>query len=394
VNSDFKTISLISAAHGLSHFSALLFPPLFPYMKDELGVSYAALGFMAAVFYAFSAIFQPVAGFVVDRYGPRAVLLGGIGLLAGGVLIGGLFPSYAGLVVGSGVAGLGNSVFHPADYAIMNSRVSAQRLPYAFSAHGVVGYLGFAAAPIFGASLAPWLGWKATLLAGAGVGFAVLAVLLLNAASLKVERQAPPKQSAPFAEQMGVIFSTPVVMCFLYFTLFACGLVGLQTFGVSAMAAQYGVSAALASGALTSYLIGSACGIVVGGYTASRIKPEHVAGGGMTVKATMVLLIATAALPPMFLPVLMAIAGFSAGVVAPSRDLLVRSATPPGAMGRVYGFVYSGLDVGSLLTPVLYGWLMDHSLPHGVFYLACGFTVLAIFTVLSLPARQPVTARS
>ncbi len=208
MNNDFKTISLISAAHGLSHCSALLFPPLFPYMKDELGVSYAALGFMAAVFYAFSAIFRPVAGFVVDRYGPRAVLPGGIALLAGGVLIGGLFPSYAGLVVGSGVAGLGNSVFHPADYAIMNSRVSAQRLPYAFCAHGVVGSLGFAAAPIFGASLAPWLGWKATLLPGAGVGFAVLAVLLLNSASLKVERQAPPKQSAPFAEQMGVIFST------------------------------------------------------------------------------------------------------------------------------------------------------------------------------------------
>jgi MFS family permease len=394
VKGNAAVISLVALAHGTSHFFQLVTAPLFPFIKDDLGVSYAALGFVMALFYTVSAICQPIAGFVVDRFGGRTVLIVGIGLQAAGTLIAALSGSYAQLVVGSLLAGVGNSVFHPADFSILNSRVETGRLGHAYSAHGVAGSLGYAAAPAFSGTLGALFGWHAALFAAAGVGLAVFLVLLANARRLHSREARPAGAKAAGGVSARVLFAAPVVMCFLYFAIYAAGLAGLQSFGVAAMTVQYGVAAALASSALTAYMVGSACGIFAGGFIAGRTeRHDLVAASGLAIGAAAMLLIAVGQLPGGALPVILGGAGLAIGATGPSRDMIVRASTPSGATGRVYGFVYSGLDVGQLATPVFFGWLMDSALPQGVFYGICGFTALAIITVLQLPGRRPVTQR-
>ena len=388
MRNDATVIALISFAHGMSHFYQLLLAPLFPFVKDELGVSYAALGFLVALFYALSALLQPLAGFVVDRYGARNVLFGGVAFVVAGVLVQGMSSSYATLAVGAALGGIGNSVFHPADFAILNARVSTPRLGYAFSAHGVVGYVGYAIAPVFSVGIGTAFGWQAALLAGAALGLALLALLAVNARHF--ETQARPSK-ASIKSQASVLFAAPVVLCFVYFTVFAAGLTGLQSFGVSSMVEQYRVAATAASGALTAYLVAAALGILAGGVVASRTnRHDVVAATGMGVSAGAVLVVAMQLLPGGALPVLLALAGFASGVVAPSRDLIVRASTPPGAAGRVFGFVYSGLDVGALATPVFYGWLLDRGAPDAVFYTVFAFTFAAMLTVLLLRVTNPL----
>jgi FSR family fosmidomycin resistance protein-like MFS transporter len=390
---DAVVIGLVALAHGLSHFFQLVIAPLFPLIKQELGVSYAALGFVVTLFYALSAMFQPVAGFVVDRFGGRAVLIGGIACLTLGTLLAGSASTYGVLVAGAALAGMGNSVFHPADFSILNARVGSARLGHAYSAHGIAGSLGYASAPIFSGGLGALVGWHNALFAAAAVGFLMLLLLISNWKRLHM---ADAQAKRPEAKtDFSILFAAPVVMCFLYFAIYAAGLAGLQSFSVSAMSVQYEVAAALASSALTAYMIGSAAGIFAGGFIATRTtRHDLVAAAGLALSATVVSMIAISAIPGTALPVMLALAGFCVGSTGPSRDMIVRASTPAGATGRVYGFVYSGLDVGSLSTPVFYGWLMDHHMPQGVFYTVAGLTVLAMFTVLQLPGRRPAIQRT
>jgi FSR family fosmidomycin resistance protein-like MFS transporter len=394
MKNDATVIGLVSFAHGMSHFYQLLLAPLFPFIKDELGVSYAALGFLVALFYTLSGLFQPLAGFVVDRYGARTVLLGGVALLIAGAFLQGMAGSYATLALGAALTGVGNSVFHPADFAILNARVSTPRLGYAFSAHGVLGYVGYAVAPLFSVAIGAAYGWQTALLTGAAIGFVLLVLLLVNSRHLEIRLHATQAKKTSFSSDARVLFAWPVLLCFIYFTVFAAGLTGLQSFGVAALVEQFSVAATAASSALTAYLVSAALGILAGGFVAARAsRHDIVAAAGLAVNAVAVLLIALNQVPVAALPVALAIAGFASGVVAPSRDLIVRASTPPGAAGRVFGFVYSGLDVGSFVTPVFYGWMLDHHLAHGVFYTVFAFTALAILTVLQLPGRSSVLVR-
>jgi predicted MFS family arabinose efflux permease len=250
----------------------------------------------------------------------------------------------------------------------------------------MVGYVGYAIAPVFSVAIGAAYGWRTALLAGAVLGVALLVLLAAHARYLHIDLK-PKKHS--MRSEASVLFTAPVVLCFVYFAVFAAGLTGLQSFGVSAMIEQFNVAPTAASGALTAYLVSAAIGILAGGFVAARVtRHDLVAAGGMAVNAVSVLCIATAIVPSAALALTLALAGFASGMVAPSRDLIVRASTPPGAAGRVFGFVYSGLDVGSLATPVFYGWLLDHHLPSGVFYVAAGFTALAMLTVLLLPGRS------
>ena len=366
-------IVLVALAHGTSHFFQLALAPLFPLIKDDLGVSYAALGFAATLFFAVSALLQPIAGFVVDRYGGRTVLIGGIGLQALGTLVAAAAGSYAQLVAGAVIIGIGNSVFHPADFSILNSRIEKARLGHAYSAHGIAGSLGYAVAPVFTGTIGAFFGWHVALFGAAGVGVAVFALLLANAGSLQAaEFRSTEGKASPVSAR--VLFSAPVVMCFLYFAIYAAGFGGLQSFSVAAMTELYTVPTALASSALTAYMVGSACGIFAGGFLA--------------IGTTIFLLVGMTLFPGAALPFVLAIAGLCTGATGPSRDMIVRASTPSGATGRVYGFVYSGLDVGQLSTPVFFGWLMDNGMAEGVFFGICAFTALAIFTVLQLQGRK------
>jgi len=394
VSKDARIITLIGIGHAMSHFLQLVLAPLFPAIREELGISYAVLGSVLMVFFALSALLQPVAGFVVDRFGGRGVLLGGLALMVLGTLLMSFAQGPELLFVGAAISGTGNAVFHPADFAILNGTVTQKRLGHAFSSHGVAGMLGFAAAPVFSAAIGTAYGWQNALLAAAALCFVVLLLLAANA-KLFVGQAETKKRQGPVDAR--VLLALPVLMCLLFFTLHSAGLGALQQFGVSAMQEYFRVGPGLASAALTSYILGSAAGMIAGGFVAARFtRHDLISAAGFGVASFNALVIALGLVPGIALPVLLAISGLAIGVTYASRDLIVRAATPPGATGRVFGFVYSGLDLGSLATPVLCGWLMDHHLPQGIFYVVFACTFAAIITVLQLPARTaaPATQRT
>jgi MFS family permease len=386
-------IALIAIGHAMSHFLQLVLAPLFPLIREDLGVSYATLGMVVMLFFAMSALLQPVAGFVVDRYNGRGVLLGGLALMVLGTATMSFAQGPALLFVGAAISGTGNSVFHPADFSILNGCVSQPRLGHAFSTHGVSGMLGFALAPVFSGAIGSLYGWHNALLLAAALALAVLLLLGTNARLFQPVAHAERKSRG--ALDVRVLLALSVMMCFAFFALHAAALGALQNFGVSAMKEQFGIGTTLASSALTAYILGSAAGMLAGGFLVARVhRHDIVAAAGFAVGSLNALLVATGAIPGGMLPVVLSLSGLAVGLTYPSRDLIVRAATPPGATGRVYGFVYSGLDVGSLATPVLCGWLMDHGLPQGVFYIVFACTFAAILTVLQLPARAPATVRT
>jgi MFS transporter, FSR family, fosmidomycin resistance protein len=281
-------------------------------------------------------------------------------------------------------------VFHPADFAILNARVDPRRLGYAFSFHGVGGNLGWALAPAFSYAVSAMYGWHVALMCAAVLGPMMIALLLANGGAIAVAGRsvAHGAPKARLADDIRVLLSLPVVMCFLYFLLLSVAFTGVQIFGVTGMVALHQVTVALASQALTAYLLGSAAGVLFGGWVATRVKRHDlVAAGGLFTGGMAVLTMAFAPLSPWALAPVLAMAGFFTGMTNPSRDMLVRSATPPGSAGKVYGFVYSGLDVGSMATPVFYGWLIDQGMPQAVFIAVFAATLLTIATVLQLPGH-------
>ena len=388
-------MALIGSAHGVSHFLQLTLPPLFPLLKDELDVSYAALGLVMSVFFGASGIGQTISGFLVDRIGARRVLVGGLLLFGGAIASTGVVTSYWTLLPLAALAGLGNSVFHPSDYAIFNTVIDRRRVGRAFSVHSISGNLGWVLAPGFVGAITAAVSWRAALVAAGGVALLMAAGLAVFGRELdqRVDAGARAIPSRGLSGGARLLLAAPILIAFAYFTLLATAWVGLQTFGVPTIVALYGAPLAVATGALTGFLLGNSIGTLGGGFVADRTtRHDVIAAGGMVLAAGITLVMATGAIPIALLPVLMATAGGCLGLTGPSRDMLVRSATPPGASGKVYGFVYSGLDVGSAATPLLFGWLLDHGEPRMVFLLTAALMGLTTFTVLQASRRvSPVT---
>ncbi len=391
LKTDVRTIGLVALAHGLSHFFQIATAVLFPLIKDDLDVSYVALGGTVAIYYVVSGVCQTAAGFAVDRYGARRVLFFGMALAVAGAALAGFAHSYAMLVAAALIGGIGNSVFHPCDFSILNARVTKERLGYAFSGHGMAGYLGYAVAPVYAIVMAGAFGWRGALLGAAVLGAVVIVVLAVFRDAIHaapVERGSAAAGTGLMAD-VRILTSLPVLMCFGYFILVSVAFIATQNFGVVTFMALYGVSAVLASTALTSYLLGGAAGILAGGFIAVRTsRHDLVAVTGMAFSALLMFILASAWFAAAFLPLLCAAAGFATGVTGPSRDLIVRATTPAGATGKVYGFVYSGLDVGSMVTPVYFGWLLDGGKPSIVFYTVVVTAILTIATVLNLPGNR------
>jgi len=366
---DAEVIGLISLAHGTSHFYHLLLPSLFPWLMGEFGLSFTQAGFLMTVFFVVSGIGQALAGFVVDRHGARPVLFFGVGMLAVCGVVLGLADSYAGLIVAAAVAGVGNSIFHPADFTLLNRRVSTPRLGHAFSMHGLAGNLGWAAAPVFMVGIAAFSNWHVAAFAAAAVGAVVLVLLWLRrrvlddvALAAVVARPANTGAVAG-AGQLAFLRVPSVWMCFTFF-LFATGAFGiLQSFAPALLGELYGLSIAAASFALTAYLLGASAGTLAGGFAAAKASSERVIAVALGSSALFATLLATSISPPWAAAPLMALVGFGVGVAGPSRDLLVRRAATArfgkASFGRVYGFVYSGLDLGLALTPLAFGPLLD-----------------------------------
>jgi MFS family permease len=387
---DVRIIGLVGVGHGVSHFYQLVLPPLFPLIKDDLGVSYAALGFAVALYFTVSGVCQFLAGFAVDRFGARPVLFSGLALCVAGALLTGLSRNYEMLLAAAVIGGVGNSVFHPSDFAILNARVNSARLGYAFSWHGIAGFAGYAVAPAFSVGAAAAVGWHGALLVAGAMGVAFLALAWFLRADLHVE-PASKSQAADhrLADDFKVLMSTPVLMCFGYFVLTSISFIAIQSFGVSTMVALFEMPVAMASAALSLYFLASAAGIFTGGFIATKFSRHNVvAATGVSASASLVLLVATVPLPLAAVPLVLAAAGFCSGVTNPSRDLIVRQTTPPGSTGKVYGFVYSGIDVGSMFMPVVFGWMLDQGNPRGVLLTMVVALSLTVATVLHLPTRK------
>src|SRR5687768_3354763 len=390
VGDDVRVIGLVGFGHFVSHFFQLALPPLFPILHEDLGVSYVALGLLMSVFFAASGIGQTAAGFVVDRFGATRVLLGGMGTLAVAVGLAGFSPSYAFLVPLAALAGFGNSVFHPANYAILNGSVTATRVGRAYSVHGISGNLGWAAAPVTVVALSHFAGWRAALMLVGAAGVLITLGLISQTHVLNDARPRVATAAAGWHSSVRLLLSTPILVAFVFFALIAMAIVGLQSFAVTALVAIYDIPLALATGVLTALLVGSATGILTGGVLADRTHRHHVVAiTGAAVAAAFALTIASEALPAPFLAAVMALVGFCLGSTQPSRDMLVRRATPAGASGKVYGFVYSGLDAGSALTPLLFGWLMDRGEPRTVFMVAAVAMLLTIATAMQVRRSTP-----
>ena len=371
---DATVIGLVGLAHSISHFSQLLLAPLFPWLKVEFGVSYAELGLLMTVFFVTSCAVQTASGFLVDRVGPWPVLLGGLSLVGVAALGYATSHSYAMLALWSVVAGIGNGVFHPVDFTLLNRKVHPSRLGHAFSVHGVTGALGWALAPALLVPLAVALSWRKALLVAGALAFVVLALLWLNRRRLAVEASPPPApaartsvQTPPAGGAFDFLAIPAVWMCFAFFLFFAMALSGIQTFAPAAARQLHDVPLAMAASCLTVYMIASASGTIVGGFLASNpARCERVVAAAFTVAAGIAFTLGLADVRAAVVPILFGAMGLASGIAGPSRDMLVKRSSPDNATGRVYGVVYSGLDIGQAIAPLLFGTLMDHGRPADV----------------------------
>ena len=391
---DASVIGLVGLAHASSHFSHLLLPLMFPIFIKEFGFSYSELGLLMSVFFVVSGLGQASAGFLVDRRGARPVLFGALALILLACVVASFATGYAGLVLVAVLAGLGNASFHPVDFTIMNQRVSPGRLGYAFSAHGITGNLGWAGATVFFATITSLTNWRTAYMAAALMYGAILLLLVLQRD--KLSTTVAVRAGGEKAEHDLAFMKLPVVWwCFGFFLLSTMTLAVVQSFSVSLLDAMYGVSFEAATMTLTAYMLCGALGMLVGGYVAARaLNSDRVVALCMTAAAVLVALCGTGLLGATGTMVVLAATGLAIGIGGPSRDMMIKKATPKGSTGRVYGMVYSGLDVGFAISPVLFGMFMDRGWFSLTFYGAALVLLLSVGAALGVGTRTGPVVRA
>ena len=373
-----RIIGLVGAAHFISHYYILLLPPLFVFIRADYGVSYTELGLAIATFNVVSAVFQTPTGFLIDWIGARLILIAGLALGATAVLVMGLVPSFSVLVAMMAFNGLANTVYHPADYAILSHVIASRRIGHAFSVHTFSGMLGTAMAPASLLLLQSVVGWRGALVAAAMLGFAVAALLLLKGDRL-FDRVRPGKEARAAQTPDG-----DTGWRLLFFVLLAITSGGVSNYSVVALGALYATPVSVANAALSAFLLLSAFGVLAGGFFAVRTSHHTlVASLGLLATGAAVLLIGTVDLGTVLLILAMAAGGLANGIVMPSRDMIVRAVTPRGSYGKVFGFVTTGFNIGGIVAPPIYGALMDHGHPRAVFLVVGVASVAAIVTVIT-----------
>ncbi len=389
---DASIIALVGLAHASSHFAHLLLPLMFPVFMKEFGLSYSELGLLMTTFFVVSGLGQAGAGFLVDRLGARPLLFlaTGIFMLASGAAS--LVTGYTGLFLVAALAGLGNATFHPVDFTILNQRVSAPRLGYAFSAHGLTGNLGWAAAPLFFATVSSLYNWRTAYLAAALLYLCILLLLIVQRDKLSTRAvQQHPDQPA---EHSMAFMKLPVVWwCFGFFLLSTMTMAVVQSFSVSILKAMHGVSIEAATLTLSAYMLCGALGMLVGGFVAAHTaNSDRVVALAMGAGAALLVLCGTGVLGGTLTMVVLASTGFAIGIGGPSRDMMIKKATPQGATGRVYGMVYSGLDTGLAVSPLLFGLFMDRGWYGATLFGAAAALSLSVVAALGVGRRT--TART
>ena len=386
-----RLVGLVSAAHFVSHYYILILAPLLPFVREAYGVSYTEIGLALAAFNVITAALQTPAGFLVDWLGARIILI--IGLLIGACAftVVGLVDSFWVMVAMFGLAGIGNTVYHPADYALLSQHVPSERIGQAFSVHTFAGMMGSTAAPASLLMMQSLWGWRGAFIGAGLLGFAVAAILML------VREGAPLPAAAPVAKDGAdkpadgwrLLLSTPILMNLFFFVLLAMISGGMFNYSVVALGARDGTPPAIANSALSSLLLLSALGVLAGGVIATRgTRHAFVAALGLAGMAATTLLIAQINFGTAALVAVMTVFGFFYGVIMPSRDMIVRDVTPPGSFGKVFGFITTGFNIGGIVSPLIFGAIMDHGNPQWVFVAVAVAALLSVLTVVTLP-RKP-----
>ncbi|HSL79681.1 MAG TPA: MFS transporter [Pseudolabrys sp.] len=373
----------------MSHYYIIALAPLMPFVRDEYQVTYTEIGLAFAVFNIVTAVFQTPAGFLVDRLGARALLILGLAIGATTFVAAGLVDSFWVMIAMFAIAGMGNTVYHPADYALLSQHVPSDRIGQAFSLHTFAGMLGSAVAPASLLVMQNSWGWRGAFIGTGLLGFAVALLLLLvrdrSTAAAKTSTS-PASDSSDAGWRL--LLSGPILLNLAFFILLAMMSSGLYNYSVVALGALYGTPVTTANAALTGNLLLSAAGVLVGGLLVTRTKRHNlVATLGLIAMALSVVLVALVDLNSLALIAAMSLAGLFSGVIMPSRDMIVREVTPPGSFGKVFGFVTTGFNIGGIVSPLIFGAVMDHGSPRMVFLLVAAFTLLGIVTVATRPRR-------
>jgi MFS transporter, FSR family, fosmidomycin resistance protein len=386
---DARLVAGVSAAHFVSHFYMLVLPPLFAFVRADYAVTYTEIGLALTVFNAVSAVAQMPAGFLIDRFNPRFALIAGLLFGAAGLAIAAAVNSYWVLIAAFGLVGLGNTVYHPADYTLLSRHVAPARMSHAYSMHTFAGMLGSAAAPGAVLLMHSAYGWRGAFLGAAALGVIAALVLVFTPGG-----DAPATTGKPAAPTSGptnwrLLMTAPILVNFVFFLIYAFASFGLQNFSVVALGQLYGTSPVTANSALSAYLILSALGVLVGGWMAGRMTHHRfIASLGLSATAIAALLISAVDPGALLLVLVMALAGLCGGMVMPSRDMIVREVTPPGSFGKVFAFVTTGYHVAGILAPLMFAALLDHGEPRAVFIAVTVFTVLSICAVASVPRHR------
>ncbi len=379
---EFRALGLIGTGHFLSHLYQLALPPLFPLIMLDLDASLTGLGVAIAAYSVSTGVLQTPVGLLVDRIGGRRVLIVGLFVNAIAIMLAGFSTSLWMLGGFLLIAGAGNSVFHPADYALLSATVDNSRIGRAFSLHSLSGTSGFAVAPLVMLGLATLWDWRIALfiIGGAGILAAVVMTLQREAIQDTVPDEADEaRRDRKSASGWRALMTRPMIMFFVFYAFLAAAGSGLNTFTVTALIAIYDVELASANGTLTTFLVMAGVGVMLGGFLADRVRRhDFVLMVAYAVSAVCLMVVASELLPFWLVMGTFGLAGFMRGVVNPSRDVLVRRGAPPGAVGAAFGFITTGFTVGQAAAPPLYGWLMDIGSPTMLYWLAAGFTVAAI----------------
>jgi MFS family permease len=374
---------VVSAAHFVSHYYILLLAPLLPFVKAEYAVTYTEIGIALAAFNIVTMALQTPAGFLVDWLGARILLVAGLIVGGSAFVVVGLIDSFWVMVAMFALAGVGNAVYHPADYALLSHHVPPESIGRAFSIHTFAGMLGSSVAPASLLMMQSVWGWRGAFIGAGFVGFAVAAVLLAvrdNNPAIPAPAPRAANDKSPVGWQL--LLSTPILLNLFFFALLALMSGGMYNYSVVALGAIYDTPVTTANVALSLHLLLAAIGVLIGGVVATY-SPRHalVTSLGLGAIALLTVVIANIDLGSMLLIAVMSVCGFFYGVIMPSRDMIVREITPPGSFGKVFGFVTTGFNIGGIVSPLIFGAIMDHASPRLVFLLVAAFSVIAIAAV-------------
>jgi MFS transporter, FSR family, fosmidomycin resistance protein len=387
-----RVVGAVSAAHFVSHYYIILLAPLLPFVRAEYAVSYTEIGLAFAVFNVISAALQTPAGFLVDRLGARMLLVAGLLIGASAFIVVGLVNSFWVFLAMFALAGVGNTVYHPADYSLLSQHVPSDRIGQSFSVHTFAGMLGSAVAPASVLIMQAQWGWRGAFVGSGVLGIVVAAALvgIRDLSTVRMTSISARQDKAGSDSGWRLLFSRPVLLNLIFFVLLSVISGGLYNYSVVALGALYDTPTTAANAALSASLFFSAIGVLIGGILVGRTtRHGMVAAFGLGTMGLFAALIAKFDLNTVALIVVMSLIGFFYGVIMPSRDMIVREVTPPGSFGKVFGFVTTGFSIGGIVSPLIFGAIMDHGSPRFVFLAVAVLSFVAIITVTTRRRQTP-----